>query len=87
MGIVQSMVLSTGPTIDGRRTSMSLNEVKNHEATLDMLAALQREGAEFRALLVGEGKMRPQLEQRREALRLAGLLELTGNQRPVTPWL
>ena len=65
----------------------SLHEVKNHEATLRMLAALRANGVDFRALLIGEGKSRARLEGLAAELKLGAQLTLVGARRPVLPWL
>ena len=65
----------------------SLNEVKNHPATLRMLARLRKDGHSGNAILLGEGKERANLEALRCELGLDDCLDLPGNRRPVAPWL
>ncbi len=65
----------------------SLNTVKNHEATLEMFAALQKTRPESRCIIVGEGRERRALGKRTQELNTAATLQLVGNQRPVAPWM
>lgn len=65
----------------------SLNEVKNHAATVRAYAELKRRGHAFQGLFIGEGSQRKELEERVRALGLAPDVQLVGNKRPVAPWL
>jgi L-malate glycosyltransferase len=64
----------------------SLNAVKNHAATLQVLR-LRDEGLSFEAYFFGEGKERAFLESVRRNLTLEGIVHMPGNKRPVAPWL
>jgi glycosyltransferase involved in cell wall biosynthesis len=65
----------------------SLNAVKNHAATLQVLRRLRDEGLSFEAYFFGEGQERAFLESVRRNLKLEGLVHMPGNKRPVAPWL
>jgi glycosyltransferase involved in cell wall biosynthesis len=65
----------------------SLNAVKNHAATLQVLRRLRDEGLSFEAYFLGEGKERAFLESVRRNLKLEGIVHMPGNKRPVAPWL
>ena len=65
----------------------SLNAVKNHPATLQVLRRLRDEGISFVAYFFGEGKERSFLESMRKNLKLEGIVHMPGNKRPVAPWL
>ena len=65
----------------------SLNAVKNHAATLQVLRRLRDEGLSFEAYFFGEGKERAFLESIRRNLNLEGIVHMPGNKRPVAPWL
>jgi glycosyltransferase involved in cell wall biosynthesis len=65
----------------------SLNSVKNHGATLQVLRRLRDEGLSFEAYFFGEGKERGLLESVRRNLKLEGIVHMPGNKRPVAPWL
>ena len=65
----------------------SLNAVKNHAATLQVLRRLRDEGLSFEAYFFGEGKERAFLESVRRNLTLEGIVHMPGNKRPVAPWL
>ena len=65
----------------------SLNAVKNHAATLQVLRRLRDEGLSFEAYFFGEGQERASLESIRRNLKLDGIVHMPGNKRPVAPWL
>lgn len=65
----------------------SLNTVKNHPATLRVLARLRDEGVSFSAYLFGEGKERSSLESMGNDLKLDRLVLMPGNKRPLAPWM
>ncbi len=65
----------------------SLNAVKNHAATLQVLRRLRDEGLSFEAYFFGEGKERAFLESLCRNLKLDGIVHMPGNKRPVAPWL
>jgi glycosyltransferase involved in cell wall biosynthesis len=65
----------------------SLNAVKNHPATLQVLRRLRDEGLSFVAYLFGEGKERSFLESMRRNLKLEGVVHMPGNKRPLAPWM
>jgi colanic acid/amylovoran biosynthesis glycosyltransferase len=63
--------------------------VKNLGLLLEACAQLRSRGLEFRAVLVGDGRLRGELERARERLDLAGTLDLVGaatQQRVVSYW-
>jgi glycosyltransferase involved in cell wall biosynthesis len=65
----------------------SLNAIKNHAATLQVLRRLRDEGFSFEAYFFGEGKERAFLESIRRNLNLEGIVHMPGNKRPIAPWL
>ena len=65
----------------------SLNAVKNHPATLRVLADLRDENLSFTAFLLGEGEDRGLLESMRSDLKLDRYVMMPGNKRPLAPWL
>jgi glycosyltransferase involved in cell wall biosynthesis len=65
----------------------SLNAVKNHAATLQVLRRLRDEGLSFEAYFFGEGQERAFLESVRRNLKLEEIVHIPGNKRPVAPWL
>jgi glycosyltransferase involved in cell wall biosynthesis len=68
-------------------TIASLNAVKNHAATLQVLRRLRDDGLSFEAYFLGEGQERAFLESVRRNLKLEGTVHMPGNKRPVAPWL
>lgn len=65
----------------------SLNQVKNHLATIRAYAALKGRGHAFTGVFLGEGAWRQELQQTIEAEGLSENVKLLGNKRPVAPWL
>jgi glycosyltransferase involved in cell wall biosynthesis len=65
----------------------SLNAIKNHPLTLEVLAILRDEGLSFSAYFFGEGKDRARLEAMRDRLKLNHLVFMPGNKRPLAPWM
>lgn len=65
----------------------SLNEVKNHEASIRAYAELRQRGRDFKAVFIGEGAARPKLETQIQSCGLEKFASLVGNKRPVAPWL
>ena len=65
-----------------------LSREKGHADLLEALARLQSAGplSDFRLVIVGEGPERTNLERRREALRLGGIVLLAGHQPNVRPF-
>jgi glycosyltransferase involved in cell wall biosynthesis len=64
-----------------------LREEKRHADLLAAVARLRAAGLPLKALLVGEGPMRAQIDACRARLGLAGALLLAGHQDDVRPWL
>src|SRR3954469_6940391 len=60
---------------------------KNHLQLVEAVAALRRKGIPARALLIGDGDMRPQIEARARALGVAHALVITGFQNDVRPFI
>lgn len=67
-------------------TAASLTPPKNHALTLDMLEKLRTKGCNARFLLLGEGRLRNELETQARARKLDNLT-LLGAKRPVAPWM
>lgn len=65
----------------------SLNEVKNHRATVEAFAASGLGKAGGTALILGEGRERASLEKLARDRGVENALRFAGNQRPVAPWL
>ncbi len=65
----------------------SLNAIKNHPLTLEVLAILRDEGLSYSAYFFGEGKDRALLEAMRDRLKLNHLVFMPGNKRPLAPWM
>lgn len=63
-----------------------LDAVKNHEMFLDALEALKR-FVDFRAVIVGDGPLRPQLEKSIARQGLSGSTEITGWLPDIRPLL
>jgi glycosyltransferase involved in cell wall biosynthesis len=64
-------------------TLARLHEQKGHSYLLDAVAQLRREIPDVKALVVGDGELRPSLEQRTQALRLSDSVIFTGTRRDV----
>ena len=60
---------------------------KNHLHLVEALAMLRRRGVPARALLIGDGEMRPAIEARARALGLETDVLVTGLQQDVRPFL
>ncbi|HEV3010911.1 MAG TPA: glycosyltransferase [Burkholderiales bacterium] len=60
---------------------------KNHLQLVEALAHLRRRGIAARALLIGDGPMRPAIEARARSLGVAGDVLVTGLQQDVRPFL
>ncbi|HEX8963282.1 MAG TPA: glycosyltransferase, partial [Rhodocyclaceae bacterium] len=58
---------------------------KNHVQLLDAVAALRRLGVPARALLIGDGPLRPAIEARARALGVDAFVAITGFQDEVRP--
>ena len=67
--------------------SAVLRPEKNHLHLLEALAALRRHGQMARAMLIGDGEMRPAIEARARALGIAPDVAITGLQIDVRPYL
>jgi len=61
--------------------------VKRHDLLIDAFAALRREGHKLRLVMIGEGPMRPELQQQIDALGLGGLARLYGRVTDPKPML
>lgn len=64
-----------------------LHEEKNHAAMIRAVAESRRQGASVKAVLVGEGKLRDQLEHQARESGVSDAIIFAGAQRPVAPWL
>lgn len=60
---------------------------KNHLQLIEAIGALRRRGIAARALLIGDGEMRPAIEARARELGLSGAVVITGLQKDVRPFL
>jgi glycosyltransferase involved in cell wall biosynthesis len=60
---------------------------KNHLQLLEAIGALRRRGIAARALLIGDGEMRPAIEARARALGVSDAVVITGLQKDVRPFL
>jgi glycosyltransferase involved in cell wall biosynthesis len=60
---------------------------KNHLQLVEAVAALRKQGIPARALLIGDGDMRPTIEARACALGVAHALVITGFQNDVRPFI
>jgi glycosyltransferase involved in cell wall biosynthesis len=65
--------------------SAVLRPEKNHLQLVEALAQLRRRGIPARALLIGDGEMRPAIEARAAALGLKEHVLITGLQQDVRP--
>lgn len=65
----------------------SLRAEKAHEDLLLALQRLRQAGIPAKALLIGEGPMRPRIEQRIGELQLQGAAVITGYQTDVRPFI
>ena len=68
-------------------TVASLNEVKNHPATISMARGVRDAGLDFEVRIFGEGRERKSLEELIAKERLGDRVILAGNQRPIHPWV
>ena len=64
-----------------------LRPEKNHLQLVEALAALRRRGIPARALLIGDGPMRGEIEARARVEGVAGDLVITGFQQDVRPFI
>lgn len=60
---------------------------KNHLQLVEAIGALRHRGIAARALLIGDGEMRPAIEARARELGVADAVEITGFQSDVRPFL
>lgn len=65
--------------------SAVLRKEKNHQQLVHAIARLRRRGIPARALLIGDGEMRPAIEARARSLGVAGEVSITGFQQDVRP--
>ncbi|MFL6566448.1 MAG: glycosyltransferase [Burkholderiales bacterium] len=65
----------------------ALRPEKNHVQLIDAVAALRSHGVPARALVIGDGPMRPAIEARARAARLMDDVRITGFQQDVRPYL
>jgi glycosyltransferase involved in cell wall biosynthesis len=64
-----------------------LRPEKNHVQLVDAVAALRARGIAARALVIGDGPMRPAIEARARALGVHDEVRITGFQQDVRPYL
>jgi glycosyltransferase involved in cell wall biosynthesis len=67
-------------------TVASLHPVKNHKATIEAMAVLQRRGVRSKAVFVGDGVARPELESFAMEQGVAEQIFFVGRQRPAVSW-
>ena len=67
--------------------SAVLRPEKNHVQLVDAVAKLRKMGSPARALMIGDGVMRPAIEARTRALDLEGDVVITGLQQDVRPYI
>ncbi|MEI8292568.1 MAG: glycosyltransferase [bacterium] len=67
-------------------TVASLHPVKNHKATIKALSILRRRGLRPKAVFVGDGVSRAELETFAIEQDVAGQIIFAGRQRPSVPW-
>jgi glycosyltransferase involved in cell wall biosynthesis len=60
---------------------------KNHLQLVEAVAALRKQGIPARALLIGDGDLRPVIEARARALGVAHALVISGFQNDVRPFI
>ena len=60
---------------------------KNHLQLIEAIGALRRRGIAARALLIGDGEMRPAIEARARELGVSGAVMITGFQNDVRPFV
>src|SRR5262249_42715360 len=60
---------------------------KNHLQLVEAVAMLRRRGVPARALLIGDGEMRPAIEARARSLGVADDVLITGFQQDVRPFI
>jgi glycosyltransferase involved in cell wall biosynthesis len=65
----------------------SLNTQKNHAMTIRMMALLAERMPGLQCLILGEGRLRSELQAQIDELGLTDRVKLVGNQRPIVPWL
>lgn len=65
----------------------ALRPEKNPLQLVDAVAALKQKGLPAKALFVGDGPLRPQLEARAEELRITDAVILCGSQKDVRPFV
>lgn len=63
----------------------ALRPEKNHVLLVDAIAALRARGIAARALLIGDGEMRPVIEARARQLGIEALITITGFRQDVRP--
>jgi glycosyltransferase involved in cell wall biosynthesis len=63
----------------------ALRPEKNHVLLVDAIAALRARGIAARALLIGDGEMRPVIEARARQLGVEALITITGFRQDVRP--
>jgi glycosyltransferase involved in cell wall biosynthesis len=67
-------------------TVASLHPVKNHKATIEALAILHRRGLQPKAVFVGDGVARKELENFALKQGVGEQVVFAGRQRPSVPW-
>src|SRR5207248_3830085 len=67
--------------------SAVLRPEKNPLQLVEAIASLRRRGIPARALVIGDGEMRGELEARARRLGVAGDVAITGLQREVRPFV
>jgi hypothetical protein len=67
-------------------TVASLHPVKNHRAIIETLAILNRRGVRAKAVFVGDGVARAELERFASQQGVADQVLFAGRRRPSSPW-
>ena len=67
--------------------SAVLRPEKNHLQLVEAIAMLRRRGTPARALMIGDGPMRPAIEERARRLGVASYVSITGFQQEVRPFV
>ncbi|HKE46208.1 MAG TPA: glycosyltransferase family 4 protein [Steroidobacteraceae bacterium] len=81
----RSMGFSTSDFVVGM--AAGLRPEKNHVQLVEAIARLRGQGIAARALLIGDGEMRPMIEARARHLGVDRDIVITGYQSDVRPWM
>ncbi len=84
-GLAARLALPAGIFVFG--TISVLRSWKGHLYLLEAVKQLREEGLEAALLIVGDGPYRPVIEEKVQALKLAGQVRLAGHQEAVPGWL